>query len=94
MCTRFPEAVVLKEITTSTVAEAFLGIFSRVGLPLRVHSDTGSQFTSEMMKELYRLLSVKQTTTSPYHAMGNGLCKGGEWPQPEHTEGQAHTAGF
>ena len=33
-----------------------------------------SQFTSDMMKEVYRLLSVKQTTTSPYRAMGNGMC--------------------
>jgi len=59
MCTRFPEAVALKDITTSTVAEALLGIFTRVGLPLRVHSDRGSQFTSDMMKEVYmlRLLS-------------------------------------
>ena len=28
-----------------------------------------------MMKEVYRLLSVKETTTIPYHAMGNGLCE-------------------
>jgi len=60
MCTRFPEAVAFKDITTSTVAEALLEIFSRVGLPLKVHSNRGSQFTSDMMKEVYRLLSVKQ----------------------------------
>jgi len=71
MCTRFPEAVKLKDITTSTVAEALLEIFSRVRLPLKVHSDRGFQFTSDMMKEVYILLSVKQSTTSPYHAMGN-----------------------
>jgi len=28
-----------------------------------------------MMQEIYRLLSVKQSTTSPYHAMVNGLCE-------------------
>jgi len=55
------------------VAEALLDIFSQVGLPLKVHSDRGSQFTSDMMKEVYRLLSVKQSTTSPYHAMSNGV---------------------
>ena len=48
-------------------------IFSRVGLPNRVHSHRGSQFTSDMMKEVYRLLDVKQSTTTPYHAMGNGV---------------------
>jgi len=48
-------------------------IFSRMGIPNRVHSDRGSQFTSEMMKEVYRLLSIRQSTTSPYHAIGNGI---------------------
>jgi transposase InsO family protein len=73
MCTRFPEAIPLKDISSSTVAEALVGIFSRVGVPKRIHSDRGSQFTSEMTREVYRLLSVQQSTTSPYHAMGNGV---------------------
>ena len=25
------------------------------------------------MREVYRLLNIKQSTTSPYHAMGNGI---------------------
>ena len=65
MCTRFPEAVPLKDISASTVAEALLEIFSRVGLPYKAHSDRGSQFTSEMIREVYRLLDVKQSTTLP-----------------------------
>jgi len=73
MCTRFPEAVPLKDISTSTVAEAQLNMFSRVGLPNRIHSDRGYQFTSEMMREVYRLLDIRQSTTTPYHAMGNGI---------------------
>jgi len=60
MCTRFQEAVPLKDIIASTVAEALLEIFSRVGLPYKVHSDRGSQFTSEMIREVYRLLDAKQ----------------------------------
>ena len=75
MCTRFPECIPLRDISSSSVAEALLGVFSRVGLPDRIHLDRGSQFTSEMVQELYRLLSIKQSTTSPYHAMGNGLCE-------------------
>ena len=42
-------------------AEALVGIFSRVGVPKRIHSDRGSQFTSEMTREVYRLLSVQQS---------------------------------
>jgi len=30
-------------------------------------------FTSEMMHEVCRLLEVKQSNTTPYHAMGNGI---------------------
>ena len=71
-CTRFLEAVPLKDISTSTVAEALLNMFSRVELPHRIHSDRGSQFTSEMMREVYRLLDIRQSTTTSYHAMGNG----------------------
>jgi len=26
-----------------------------------------------MMREIYRLLNIKQSTTTPYHAMGNGI---------------------
>ena len=63
MCTRFPEAMPLKDIHTRTVAKALLEIFSRVGLPNKIHSDRGSQFTSDMMREVYRLLHVKQSTT-------------------------------
>ena len=58
LCTRFPDAVPLKNIHTSTVAEALIGIFSRVGIPRRIHSGRGSQFTSEMMSEVSRLLSI------------------------------------
>ena len=72
MCTRFPEAIPLEDIHTSTVAEALLEIFSRIGLPNKIHSDRGSQFTSDMMREVYRLLNIKQSMTTPYHASCNG----------------------
>ena len=52
---RLSDAVPFKDIHTSTVAEALIGIFSRVGIPRRIHSDRGSQFTSEMMSEVSRL---------------------------------------
>ena len=73
--TRYPEAVVLKNITTETVAEALVEIYSRVGIPKEVLSDQGSQFVSSMMKEVSRILSVKQLVTTPYHPMCNGLCE-------------------
>jgi hypothetical protein len=71
--TRYPEAVPLANIDTETVAEALVGIFSRVGVPREILTDMGTQFTSDLMKAIGRLLSLKQLTTTPYHPMCNGL---------------------
>ena len=71
--TRYPEAVALSSIETETVAEALVGIFSRVGIPKEILTYMGSQFTSALMKEVSRLLSFKQLVTSPYHPICNGL---------------------
>ena len=71
--TRYPEAVALKRIDTETVSEALLEIFCRIGLPHEILSDRGTQFTSNLMKEIGRLLSIKQLTTTPYNPACNGL---------------------
>ncbi|XP_062599512.1 uncharacterized protein LOC134261046 [Saccostrea cucullata] len=71
--TRYPEAVPLPSIETERVAEALIDIFSRIGVPEEMLSDMGSQFTSSIMREVSRLLSLNQLTTTPYHPMTNGL---------------------
>jgi len=71
--TRYPEAVPLKNAETETVAEALVNIFSRVGVPMEVLSNQGTQFLSRVMKEVSRILSFKQLVTTPYHPMCNGL---------------------
>ena len=71
--TRYPEAKALKHIDTETVAESLVEIYSRVGIPREVLTDQGKQFTSDVMKEVGRLLSIKQLTTTPYHPCCNGL---------------------
>ena len=71
--TRYPEATPLKRIDTETVAEALVEIYSRVGVPREVLSDQGKQFTSDLMKEVSRILSISQLTTTPYHPACNGL---------------------
>ncbi|XP_021345000.1 uncharacterized protein LOC110444964, partial [Mizuhopecten yessoensis] len=71
--TRYPEAVALRGIETERVAEALVDIFSRVGVPSEMLTDQGAQFTSGMMREVSRLLSIRRLTTTPYHPMCNGL---------------------
>ena len=48
-------------------------MFSRVGIPDEMLTDCGSQFTAEVIKEVSRLLSLQQLTTTPYHPMCNAL---------------------
>ena len=57
--TRYPEAIALRNIDTATVAEALLSMFSRVGFPREMLTDRGPQFTSDLMKEVSRLMSIK-----------------------------------
>ena len=45
--TRYPEAVPFKNIETKTVAEALMGMYSRLGIPKEVLSDLGTQFMSK-----------------------------------------------
>ena len=73
--TRYPEAVPLEKIDTESIAEALMGIFSRVGFPREILSDNETQFVSQVMREATRLISVKQLFSSPYHPMANGLCE-------------------
>ena len=63
--TRYLEAIALKLIDTVTVAEALLSMFSRLGFPREVQIDQGSQFVSDLMKEVSRLLSMKQIVIMP-----------------------------
>ena len=73
--TRYPEAVALPKIETERVAEALLKVFSRVGSPKEMLSDKGTQFTSDMMREVSRLVSTRQLFTTPYNPRCNGLCE-------------------
>ena len=73
--TRYPEAVALPSIDTERVAEALVQIYSRMGIPSEILTDQGSQFVSELMREIERLLSIKHMVSSPYHPECNGLCE-------------------
>ena len=71
--TRWPEAVPLKSIDAGHVAEELMVLFSRVGVPKEILTDQGSNFTSQLLKEVYWLLSIKLIRTSPYHSQTDGL---------------------
>ena len=70
-----PEAVALRTITTQSVVEALLTIFSRVGFPEEVISDRGTQFVSDVMRSLWSMSGVKHYPSTSYHPETNGLCE-------------------
>ncbi|XP_065921940.1 retrovirus-related Pol polyprotein from transposon 412 [Magallana gigas] len=71
--TRYPEAIALPSIETERIAEALFEMFSRIGIPREMLTDMGAQFTSALMSEVSRLISLSQRTTTPYHPSCNGL---------------------
>ena len=73
--TKYPEAIALRDQEASTVSNALISLFSRVGIPKEMLTDQGSNFMSELMREVCRLLQISRLRTSPYHAMCNGLCE-------------------
>ena len=71
--TRYPEAVALRSIDTNTVAEELVKFFARVGIPEEILTDQGTNITSQLLQELYRLLHIKPIRTTPYHPQADGL---------------------
>ena len=51
------------------MAKELVILFSRVGIPDEILSD----FMSALLQELYRMLSICQIRTTPYHPQTDGL---------------------
>ena len=71
--TRYPEAIPLKKFTAPVIADELIEIFSRHGVPREILTDQGTNFTSQLLQELYKMIGVKPIKTSPYHPQTDGL---------------------
>ena len=71
--TRYPETVPLRTTDAHKVAEELIVFFSRMGIPREILSDQGTNFMSQLLKEIYRLLHVHPIRTTPYHPQTDGL---------------------
>ena len=56
--TRYPEAILLCSIDAETIADELIRVFARTGIPQKLLTDQGSNFTSTLMKQVLESLNV------------------------------------
>ena len=62
-----------EKMTTDYLANVFIRDIVRLhGLPKSIVTDRGSQFTSELWREVCRMLGVKQSLSSAFHPQSDG----------------------
>ena len=71
--TKYAVAVPLRDMTAKTMATTLVEewIFS-FGVPDTLHTDQGTNFNSEVMKDICQVFMIDETRTSAYHLQGNG----------------------
>ena len=55
------------------MAEELVKLFARVGIPEEILTDQGTNFTSQLLTEIYHLLHIHPIRTTPYHPQTDGL---------------------
>lgn len=66
--TKFVGACPLTNETSEAIAEQPVErVILRFGMPEIILTDNASNFTSDVMHNVYKLLGIKKCTTSPYH---------------------------
>lgn len=73
ICDYYPEAILLRTIDANAIAGEPLSFFSHMGVPEEILKDQGTNFTSQLLAEVYRLLRIKPIRTTPYHPQTDGL---------------------
>lgn len=72
--TRWAEAFPVPDMEAATCAATFLqGWIQRYGVPARLTSDRGAQFTGSLWAELMALLGTDHAMTAAYHPQSNGM---------------------
>lgn len=72
-CTKWVEAVALKDNTAASVAKfLYRNIMTRFGCPVELVSDQGGHFLNEVIRELTQKHMILHKKSSTYHPQANG----------------------
>ena len=71
---KWAEAIPLRNHTAPTVARALMvHVFSKFGAPWQLLTDRGSEFESELFKELMNWMEIDKLRTTAFHPSCNGV---------------------
>jgi hypothetical protein len=74
--TKYVVTTPLKTKTEAEVARALIHNWGlRLGWPKRIQTDQGGEFTGNVIKEFYKIMSIEKLSTTPYHPQSNGQCE-------------------
>ena len=71
-CTKWPEVLPVKSVTSSATVDILLGLIKSHGVPAQIISDNAAIFTSDEFKQFCRRFEIQQILTLPYHPRSNG----------------------
>ncbi|GFU76130.1 hypothetical protein TNCV_4120511 [Trichonephila clavipes] len=72
--TRWPEVIPTPDMTAETTARALMhGWISRFGCPTTITTDRGTNFESNLFRELTRMLGCNRIHSTSYHSQANGI---------------------
>jgi Integrase core domain len=70
--TKYAMVTAIANKEAETVADAiFKDWFAKFGIPAQIHTDGGKEFVNKLSAELFQLLKVRHTKTSPAHPQCN-----------------------
>lgn len=71
--TKFSEAIAVPNAEANTIARMLIErIVCRFGIPDSILTDQGSNFLSNLFKEVCKILKTRKLQTTPYHPQTNG----------------------
>ncbi|GFY23978.1 retrovirus-related Pol polyprotein from transposon 412 [Trichonephila clavipes] len=68
---KFPEAIPVSDISSLSVTDALLNIFSRMGFPREIQGDQGTSFSSALTTEFFERFGILVRHSSVYHPQSN-----------------------